>query len=713
MVSANAEVEKVVRFGPFEANLRTGELRKYGIRIRLGGQPTQILTTLLEDPGEVVTREELRRRLWAGDTFGEFENGLNNAVKKLRSALGDSADKPLYVETLPRVGYRFVAPIQRGNGGSNGEGALHGGPTEATASRGPAEQRGRSWTRPGLIVAGVLAVGLAAYGFLSPVPVPRVTDFLQTPLTDRFDGFGQIVTDGVRVYFLERSGDRDDVVQTSTAGGPATKLDTPFRNTRIFDVSRDGSEFLIGNFVVRKSQLPLWVWPAQGGSPARVGDVAVDDAAWTPNGQILYARDGVIHLIRRDGSGDRVLIRAAGFAHWMRFSPDGRSFVFTVVPPQSDSETLWEASADGSNAHVKFPGWSNPPSESGGDWTPDGEYFMFTSHHGGSPNLWVVKERSSLLHWRRAAPVQLTPTARAMAGAVLTRNGTRVFANSWNDNSEMVRYDSERHLFTPIPEARGGLSFKVSRDGASAVLQKSDWTLWRTNNRGESPIQLTTAPLRAAQPQWSPDGTKIAFEAATYGKPTRAYVVNADGGPAKEILAQDGQQSVPAWSPDGSEIALAVNVETSTVPNAPRGIYIVNVPTGKTRKVPDSEGFTSPMWSPDGKYFTAKTADETTILLLDPKAEKWKAIAKGSALSGLTWSRDSKYLFVQKIDEEGEPTYRLRAADFKEERLVDCRSLLQAGAEMCVLESTQADGSLTFVLKKSGGQVYALDLHLP
>lgn len=112
MASGSVRPEKIVRFGPFETNLHTGETRKYGIRIRLGGQPTQILTTLLERPGEVITREELRHQLWADDTFVEFENGLNNAVKKLRSALGDSADKPLYVETLPRVGYRFVAPIE-------------------------------------------------------------------------------------------------------------------------------------------------------------------------------------------------------------------------------------------------------------------------------------------------------------------------------------------------------------------------------------------------------------------------------------------------------------------------------------------------------------------------------------------------------------------------------------------------------------------------
>ena len=211
-----SEAEKIVRFGPFETNLHTGETRKYGIRIRLGGQPTQILTTLLERPGEVVTREELRHQLWADDTFVEFENGLNNAVKKLRSALGDSADKPLYVETLPRVGYRFVAPIEP----SAERAAADRGSSEAVQPDGialPAKRRAqvRRWAL-GFCLA-VLA--FVVYGFVSPVPVPRVTGFPANASVRALDGFAHIVTDGVRVYFLERAGDHDNLVQTSTAGG--------------------------------------------------------------------------------------------------------------------------------------------------------------------------------------------------------------------------------------------------------------------------------------------------------------------------------------------------------------------------------------------------------------------------------------------------------------------------------------------------------------
>ncbi len=103
---------RVVRFGVFELDLRSGELRKQGRKIRLEGQPVQILIYLLENPGELITRDQLHRRLWPADTFLNFEHGLNAAIKRLRRALDDSADNPRFVETLPRRGYRFIAPVQ-------------------------------------------------------------------------------------------------------------------------------------------------------------------------------------------------------------------------------------------------------------------------------------------------------------------------------------------------------------------------------------------------------------------------------------------------------------------------------------------------------------------------------------------------------------------------------------------------------------------------
>jgi len=103
---------RVARFGLFELDLSAGELRKSGVKLRLQGQPFQVLALLLERAGEVVTREELQQKLWPSDTFVDFDHSLNTAINKVREALGDSAASPRYVETLARRGYRFIAPVQ-------------------------------------------------------------------------------------------------------------------------------------------------------------------------------------------------------------------------------------------------------------------------------------------------------------------------------------------------------------------------------------------------------------------------------------------------------------------------------------------------------------------------------------------------------------------------------------------------------------------------
>src|SRR5438445_913261 len=137
---------RVLQFGAFEVDLRTGSLRKSGARIKLQEQPFQILAMLLEKPGDMVTREELRQKLWPADTFVDFDNGLNTAIKKLRDTLGDSADSPRFIETLPRRGYRFIYPV-------NGAGA----PAEGRALPMP------WWRQPwatGLLVLTVLFAAL-------------------------------------------------------------------------------------------------------------------------------------------------------------------------------------------------------------------------------------------------------------------------------------------------------------------------------------------------------------------------------------------------------------------------------------------------------------------------------------------------------------------------------------------------------------------------
>src|SRR5258708_18697784 len=111
MAESLSSSQRILHFGTFEVNLQSGELRKSGVRIKLHGQPFEVLTMLLERAGQVVTREELRLRLWPTDTFVKFDHGVNTVVNKLREALGDSADNPRFVEPLPRRGYRLLVGV--------------------------------------------------------------------------------------------------------------------------------------------------------------------------------------------------------------------------------------------------------------------------------------------------------------------------------------------------------------------------------------------------------------------------------------------------------------------------------------------------------------------------------------------------------------------------------------------------------------------------
>ncbi len=117
--------DPVVRFATFEVDLSSGELRKQGRRIKLQGQPFRVLVMLLKHPGEVATREELQSQLWPSDTFVDFDNGLNASINRLREALGDSAENARFVETLPRRGYRFIAPLEGANTQQENSSGVH------------------------------------------------------------------------------------------------------------------------------------------------------------------------------------------------------------------------------------------------------------------------------------------------------------------------------------------------------------------------------------------------------------------------------------------------------------------------------------------------------------------------------------------------------------------------------------------------------------
>ena len=179
------ERSEILRFGTFEVDMRSGELRKQGVRIKLQEQPFHVLTVLLMRPGEVVTREELRNQNWPADTFVDFDNSLNTAINKLREALGDSADNPRFVETLPRRGYRFIAPVTGRDGTPSGTGV---GVSPVTAPR----------SRKIVVAAAiaVLATAIAGGLFWRARHARRLTEKDTIVLGDFANSTGDAVFDG-------------------------------------------------------------------------------------------------------------------------------------------------------------------------------------------------------------------------------------------------------------------------------------------------------------------------------------------------------------------------------------------------------------------------------------------------------------------------------------------------------------------------------------
>ena len=305
-----------VRFGAFELNIGSGELYKGRTRLRVPDQSIEILKALLEHPGELVTREALRDRLWSSDTFVDFEHGLNAAVRRLREALGDSADVPKYIETLPRRGYRFIGTIDgevvsavavRGQAGAAGTLTL-----EPVVSN-PVDD-GRKWKRTAVVVASVAgALFLAAVAFLPLRPRIDPANALPVPDPTRltFDpGFQTEPTfshDGRSIAYTSNKSGNFDIWQQPLAGGNAVPVTTDPAQDWQPDWSPDGSRIA---FRSERGGGGIFVVPTTGGYEQRITEFGYRPR-WSPDGsRILFRtrwfdRAGLLYLVGSKGGTTR------------------------------------------------------------------------------------------------------------------------------------------------------------------------------------------------------------------------------------------------------------------------------------------------------------------------------------------------------------------------------------------------------------------------
>jgi Tol biopolymer transport system component/predicted Ser/Thr protein kinase len=580
-------------------------------------------------------------------------------------------------------------------------------PAQRGRARGAAVRR---WAPALAGAVTLLAAAILAYWLTRPLPPPRITRTVQLTNTGH-PKYPLLVTDGLRVYFSEDVAGRAVLQQVSAAGGEPTPVPTPAENIWIWDISPDGAELFVDTSVTA-GPYPLRIMPTLGGSPRRVGSALAQAASWGPHPRgIVYANGKDLYVASRDGSDSRKLVAASGQIGWPRWSPDGKRLRFTVEEYEPPSTTLWEVSADGTNPHRLLPGWNNPPDECCGNWTADGEYFVFQARREGQSNLWAIREKSSLLRKAAREPVQLTHGPLDFWGPVPSKDGKRLFAGGTQRRGELVRYDARAQRFVPYLSGMSAEWVDFSRDGTWVLYTTfPEGSLWRSKADGSERLQLTFPPLQVLTPRWSPDGKRIVFMGQRPGETWKAYVVSAEGGAPQRLIPGGGEEADPQWSPDGNRVLFGGFILGLTA-GKPLALHLLELKTNQVSTLPGSEGLRSPRWSPDGRYVAAFGQNTTTLVLFDFDTQKWEQLA-GGAPGFDNWSKDGKYVYYWNFSEGAKGVYRVGIRDHKVERVASLEESRFTGNGGPYLGLAPDDSPL--VLRDTSiEEIYALDWEAP
>ena len=361
----------------------------------------------------------------------------------------------------------------------------------------------------------------------------------------------------------------------------------------------------------------------------------------------------------------------------MRFSPDGTRLRFTLKDPKSEARSIWEVRADGSDLHLLVPERPRAFSDYGGDWSPDGRYYFFTSCD--EPNrcgIWASREPNGFLQRRPSPPVQLTvgPTPVFLNG--LSRDGKKLFVGEWTSRGELVRYDAKSSQFLPFLAGTDAEQVDFSRDGKWVTyVSSADRTLWRCRVDGSQRMQLTSSAVSALLPRWSPDGKHIAYVDQHAGAFSKIFVISEQGGAPQEMLAEDQNQLDPSWSPNGEQLAFG-RAPWLSARMGKIDIRILDFYSKQVSTIPGSEDLFYPRWSPDGQYLAAVSSDSKKLLLFDFKTRKWTIwIDEPGAVAFPAWSADGRYIFFDNISSENPGYRRIRVGQNHSELLVSLKNL--------------------------------------
>jgi DNA-binding winged helix-turn-helix (wHTH) protein/Tol biopolymer transport system component len=725
------ERKHIYQFGPFCLNSSERTLMRGQEPVALTLKAFDILVVLVQNSGRVLQKDKLMNAVWA-DTAVE-ESNLSQNIYVLRKTLGQISEGLEFIETVPRVGYRFAAPVEE----------LHTEDSdlvlerhtssqivieqeEAIAEQSPAIQpeskkRAGTWPRPltwlwAAIIAACVVVPTMVL-VRSLIESPKAFGEVQLTHFGRAEYQASMVTDGTRLYFIERRGTRYTLAQVSVAGGDPVEISTQSSQVDLFDISPSKTELLIGvgmeGDTKSGTRSELWILPVLGGSPRRLG-LWVTGAAWSPDGkQIAFTKDTDLYVAENDGSSSRRIATAPGRIafdpHW---SPDGSVIRFEAQNATTVAEAIWEVAIDGSHLHNVFPQWDagklafgEGPSD--GRWTEDGRYYLFlVRQQDRSTTLWAQRIRG-----RKYGPPISIYEIPAVSGGLVLASGGKVYWIGAHPNRELSSYDTKTSMFNPFLGGSGIGPLSFSHDGRWLVYVDQG-LLFSSKSDGSERRQLTTPPLQAKGCVWSPDGSQIAFDGQLPGGALTMYVISAKGGHPEQTLLGQEDLSRPSWSPAGDRLLYY----SSGSKDEPKGhLAFLELKSRHSLPLDGSDGLAFPSWSPDGRYIAARTADVHGIVLRDMKSSKgWQQIFSGKSPAQSYWSPDSQWVYFQDLYEGAEqPIFRFHVMSGRLEEVTKGKKPLPIDVASFSLQGLTPQGIPIVSVLRTNSDLYSLNLDLP
>jgi len=586
-------------------------------------------------------------------------------------------------------------------------------PTQTNRATAPVTQQRRSYLGYLFTVGCVAIASAVVYMLARPAAIPRVFGYQQIT-NDGRQKENPIVTDGARIYFAELNPSGWAISQVRAAGGEVKPLSTFFNHPSIQDLSRRRSDFLILDAAGIAPLPTLWAMPLSGSSPRRVGKISASAAAWTPDGNsIVYAVGNELFLCTPDGSGSRKFAFLPGRITNIRWSPSGKRLRVTLTPPNHWTSEIWEIRADGSNVHPLLPGWRSAYSQSDGQWTRDGKYFVFDSPGSSRWDLWALPKRGGIFGGGISPPVKLTNGPLSSDGWVPSPDGKKAFLLERGFRVEMLRYAKGPKQFALYFPGVSADYLDFTRDGQWTAYSKgNDGSLWKRRSDGSHAAQLTFPPMKVELPRWSPDGKWIAFMGTKNDDDIwRVYIVPAEGGEARVVMPSASPQGAPTWSPDGKQLAFGdLALASGGFPKS-TAIHIVDLTSHEASTLPGSSGLWTARWSPDGSYMAAITTDTKTLKIYDFHSAEWQDVVAAGSISDLNWSHkgDAIY-FVDVLPATGPVVYCVSLEDRKVEKVATLtgRNPIRSG-----WLGLAPDDSILVSNSVGTSEIYALNFDLP